>query len=260
MKLDDAVDTIYIITIPERINYVKKLMKQLNLKYTIINAHLKKYLNKEQLINNKIVTNKSLSLGSIACHLSHLKAVKAFLKSGKNNCLIFEDDIKIPSKKELNYLKKNLKDLKWILNRPNMWEIIYLGKCWNTCIFNKQIKNNLYSTNNTLCRHAYILNRKSAAEYLKLLPIYNYGDVMVNNKFNKKIVFHPSIFYQNEDKSSLDRQNIILKLLDLENLDNNGGFECTNYLLRKKSVKIIIIIILILILSIIFSIIYFVKR
>lgn len=141
-----------------------------------------------------------------------------------------------------------------------MWEIIYLGKCWNKCIFNKQIKNNLYSTNNTLCLHAYILNRKSATEYLKLLPIYNYGDIMVNNKFKKKIVFHPSIFYQNDDKSSLDRQNIILKLLDLENLDNNGGFECTNYLLRKKSVKIIIVIILILILLIIFSIIYIVKR
>lgn len=60
MKLDDVVDTIYIITIPKRINYVKNLMKKLNLKYTIINAHLKKYLNKEQLINNKIVTNKSL--------------------------------------------------------------------------------------------------------------------------------------------------------------------------------------------------------
>lgn len=103
------------------------------------------------------------------------------------------------------------------------------------------------------CRHAYILNRKSAKEYLSIVPMYEYGDVMINNFFEKKVVTHPSIFYQNEKKSTLDRNQYILKILQLDGLDNSG-LDCITDILTYKPVQRIRIMSLLLIIMIIIAI------
>lgn len=241
MDLNTIVDKIYIICIPERKDNVKNIMNRLGIQYEIIDAVLKNKIDTQKLINNGF--NKKIKLGNIACHLSHKKAVRTFLHSGAKNCIIFEDDIRLPTIEEIEYYYKCKKDLKWLLNREDLWSIIYLGKCWNSCIFNKKLKNNLFKALHVFCLHSYILNRQSANKFLTIpCPLANYNytnidiDVLVKDKFEKKIVLHPSLFFQNDKKSTLNRNQTLLKFLQLDNLDNSGGLECYSDLLTYKPV------------------------
>jgi GR25 family glycosyltransferase involved in LPS biosynthesis len=251
MDINKLVDKVYIICLPKRKPYITNVMNKLGIKYELIDAILKKNLNKNQLIRSGFVKNQRIELGNVACHMSHRKAVTTFLKSGARNCLIFEDDVRMPSEEEIDYYKRSKDDLKWILNNEHLWSIIYLGKCWNLCIFNKKLRNNLFYAMHTFCLHAYILHRKSAMEYLKVIPMTQYNDMMISNYFKKKVVFHPSIFYQNEKQSSLDRNQTILKFLKLEGLDDAGGLECCTDVFKYKPIQRLILYITLILLLII---------
>lgn len=267
MDLNKIVDKIYIICIPERKNNIIKIMNKLNVNFTIINAILKDKIDVNKLKMNGF--NKKLKAGNLACHLSHKKAVKTFLQSGARNCIIFEDDIRLPTAKEIEYYYKCKNDLQWLINREDLWSIIYLGKCWNSCLLNKKIRNNLFKAWQVFCTHSYILNRKSAKKFLTIPnPLVNFNytnldiDLLLKNKFSEKIVLHPSLFFQNNNKSTLNRNQKILKFLNLDDLDNSGGLQCYSSLLIHNSViRIFLFLIFIcLIISIIVMIIKYKKK
>lgn len=241
MDLNTIVDKIYVVCIPERKDNVIKIMKKLGIKYEIIDAVLKNKINTQKLIDNGF--NKKIKTGPLACHLSHKKAVKTFLQSGAKNCIIFEDDIRVPTIEEIKYYYKCKKDLLWLLNREHLWTVIYLGKCWNSCFLNKKLKNNFLYAIHTFCTHSYILNRNSAKKFLEIpcpLTDFKYTnsdiDILMNKFFDKKVVAHPSLFFQNEKESTLERKTSILNFLGLNNLNNSGGLQCYTDLFTYKPV------------------------
>ena len=99
------------------------------------------------IITQGLNGNGKIKLGNIACHLSHKKAVKTFLRSGAKNCIIFEDDILIENNEEL--IQKVNKFIKYD------FDVLYLG-CWN---YVKPISIEPYLSKvvSACCNHAYIV-------------------------------------------------------------------------------------------------------
>ena len=110
-----------------------------------------------------------MSLKSYACLLSHIKAIKEFLKSGDDIAIIFEDDLSMEFKK---YWKTDLETC--ICNAPKDWEILQL---YYFLYKNKHLNKNLYTKwDGMLSALAYVINKKGAKRLLK--------NLIKNNKFS----------------------------------------------------------------------------
>jgi glycosyl transferase family 25 len=84
----------------ERWDHMTQALEKVGLDYTRIDAVLGKMLTEpisafdERRFN--ILTGKHKNYGEIGCYLSHIKALKTFLKSDLDFALILEDDVELP--------------------------------------------------------------------------------------------------------------------------------------------------------------------
>lgn len=204
-------NSVNVITIPKRKEYMTNLMKNLNIKANMVDASLVKNIDyNELLINNFISTSyySAKNKGRIACHYSQIKLIKKFLKSNDKTIFIFEDDI---DKDIVSNYQEIIKDS--MDNIPNDWDIIFFGRCWDNCSKDIKIHNNLYKVNNPKCRHAYGLSREGAKKILKYtIPMVNNGDMMyaknIKNGNINAYAISPSIFYQNREEFGSNLGNI----------------------------------------------------
>lgn len=195
---------IYVITIPNRKEYIKAIMKQIRIEPIIFDAILKKNINKQQLIKSKFLHSKNtLNNGRIACHLSHIEVLKTFLKSNDLNCFVFEDDLQSPVI-SLNDMNKYIDHI--MQNIPDDYDIIYFGRCWDYCHLDKKITNNLVRCFKPRCRHAYAVSRNGANKIIKYgLPMkHKGGDENIAKHIKKgNIIAYavtPPLFYQNRSQ------------------------------------------------------------
>ena len=149
------IDKIYCIALEKRLDYMKKtLINYYNFpkyKITFIKPYLKDKLNIDELIKNNILySNNNLSLGEIACYLSHYKCLNLFNKSNKESCLIFEDDIDHTNKDVITKINSIIK------NVPKNFDIIYLGRCCSKCYLDKIINEDLLKQKYSLCMNIHI--------------------------------------------------------------------------------------------------------
>ena len=215
-SINDVIDSVYIIAIPKRKSYMERVLRYYGVKGEFIETIMKDTLDKKQLVNQnllhydhenqeKIFKKKEahfsgLNTGRIACHLSHMKALKTFLKSDHQNCLIFEDDIKMSNKK-----KVITKFIETINSLPKGWEYANMGRCWDTCSKDKKVNDYVVRSVRPLCRHAYVVNRTGANKILNYcLPMRGYpGDhhyaEMVHKKLLNAFSSKEQIFYQNRE-------------------------------------------------------------
>lgn len=206
----------YVITLPDRKKYIQKIMPGFEIKPIILPASLKNNLNKEKLIKNKFLSPESkLNMGQIACHHSHIKALKTFLQTSEPWALIFEDDIE-PAKK-INY---NIKIANILKNVPANFDLIYLGRCYDKCRYDQIIVPGLVRCFYPLCRHSYIVSRKGARYIINnTLPLKIQGDNTIANLIlKKKLIAYaskPALFYQNrkELKSNLNNNDTLRECL-----------------------------------------------
>ena len=94
----------------------------------------------------------------MAVHLSHLKVLKTFVASARQNdvALIFEDDLAPPT--EMNR-QQTLTHLESILDEaPEGWHLINLGSCEGSCDHHVSVSAHLVSTPQSLCRSAYLVS------------------------------------------------------------------------------------------------------
>ena len=197
--MNNKIDVIYLISMPNRLEYMKNILHSLNqYNYVVIEPIKKVDIDIEQIYNEKKIMYK-LPLGKIACHLSHIKALQFFLQSNYNNCLILEDDIKLPHIITLQNDVENVID-----NVPIDWEILFLGKCYDDCersvYYNKYI-----CSSSPLCRHAYMVNAEGAKKIISnTFPMYDAGDMMYKDIIKKGdlISYSPinPIFFQNRNE------------------------------------------------------------
>lgn len=207
--LNDYFQQIYVITLPQRRGYIQNIMNIIKVKCHYFPAISKASLDKNRLITSGFLSpNNKLNNGQIACHLSHISVLKKFLASGARNCLIFEDDLKMP---ELN--NQNLdKTLSLI---PSNYDIIYLGRCWDSCQKAKFLNEFVLKCYSPQCRHAYGVSRKGAEKIIRFSqPLDKAGDLTISQYVSKGqiIAYAPkkSIFFQNREQlgSNLNNLNI----------------------------------------------------
>lgn len=208
----NGIDSVYVVALPTRLEYIRNILKKLNIKANILNAFDKKNINgipsgipsgiPDGIINPDVPKNQLYS-GRIACHLSHSQILIHFLDSDKQTALILEDDIKI-----LENSDQKIKDLVEKIDKiDTKWGIIYLGYCLESK--NRDNKNDIIKLNRPLCTHAYIVNRKSAKILLdNFFPMYrSEGDQIMGELIasGKLTAYGPKkmILGQNENIGSI---------------------------------------------------------
>lgn len=238
---------VYVIYIPAREEYIRNTLKKLNIKATFIPAILiedlpsfkellklkllnnyffEKHLQYEgwskdtdldeldkQAKNNVSKSDKYLRglKGKLALQLSYLKIFDLFLKTKADHCLIFEDDIFVKNKNNLELrfkeiFKNELKDI--------YYDYVNLGRCFDLCDLNVKFSKNLIIESYPLCTHASVYGRKIIEELLRYsLPLTMGGDHInlqwfyLNPKY-KCFTVVPSLFYQNKKfESTLGNPN-----------------------------------------------------
>jgi len=199
------IDKIYCIALEKRLDYIKKtLINYYNFpkyKITFIKPYLKDKLNIDELIKNKMLyPNNNLSLGQIACYLSHYKCLNLFSKLNKENFLVFEDDIAQTNKNVIPKINTIIK------NVPKNFDVIYLGRCLSKCYLDKKINEDLYKTKYSLCTHSMIISKKGCKKILKnLFPIKIPIDNLLGNlSYSGKLNSYASteqIFEQKKEKN-----------------------------------------------------------
>jgi len=199
--LHNYFDSIYVITLPKRRQYIENIMLKMQIFPTYFNAINKDLIDRNKLINEGFIhKNYKNSNGRIACHNSHINVLKQFLKTKNNSCFIFEDDIKglDMSKTSFNEIvSESIKQL------PTSYDIIYFGRCWDTCSKQIQITKNLVKAYKPQCRHAYGVSRKGAKKIIKLsLPMIKWGGdtiiaKLIQNGIIEAYAITPQIFKQN---------------------------------------------------------------
>jgi len=203
--LYDYFDEINVIYIPKRLEYCKKIFKKLRVDPKFVSGILK----------DTIAPTKELSNGKLACYLSHVNILREFLNSNNNTCLIFEDDIK--PNNSIHDLDLILKDS--FLNIPVNWDVLYLGRCCDSCTRDKKISNYLVKNNNPSCTHAIAFSKKGVRKFYensgfipKNKPIdWVIKDLIKSGKLNSYSI-KPSLFQQNRENfiSEIDTQTNII--------------------------------------------------
>lgn len=198
-NLKDIVDSILVIAIPKREDYIKSTLKTYGL--TLGDFELVKPVMTADIPATQVPSY--MRAGEVACFQSHMKALQQFLESSNKTALIFEDDLKpCPN---YTFFQQRVGSLKEELHRIQRWDIIYFGRCNDTCMLNKKVSKQLVSGTIPLCLHAYMMSREGARKVLQAAGerVRIQVDVlfvkMIATGQLKALAVNPSIFYQNKD-------------------------------------------------------------
>ena len=208
--LNNYFQEIYVITLPQRREYIQNIMNTIRLKCHYFPAIPKASLDKNKLVTSGFLSpHNKLNDGQIACHLSHISVLKKFLASNSRNCLIFEDDLKMPEVNNLN-LSQMFSSI------PSDYDIIYLGKCWDSCRKTIPLNGLVVKCYAPQCRHAYGVSRKGAEKIIKLSqPLEKAGDLTISTYVSKGqiIAYAPkkSIFFQNREQLGSNLNNLFIQ-------------------------------------------------
>lgn len=190
-SLNNYFHSIYVITLPKRVQYIKETFKVMNIGYIQFDAIQGNTLNKQDLIKLGKLSpnNKMKTINEIACSLSHLSIIQNFINNANDNStiLIFEDDI-IQDTTHLEKVKNVMKNI------PSDWDFLNFSRCWDNCGKDKKINNYVVKSERALCGSAYALTKKGALKILKYAyPIFDPIDIyFVSLQYNK---IDPLIFY-----------------------------------------------------------------
>lgn len=140
--------------------------------------------------------NKHPNGGAQGCFESHINVIKRAFDQGRENVVIFEDDV-APFK--IN--KKRLREVTDFLNNYE-WDIFYLGLCPHFFTHPRRVNKNIYELRNS-CTHAYILNRP----YMDRLKDLKFDGTPIDTFYchdkSRSAGIYPSLFYQNNFRSDI---------------------------------------------------------
>ena len=258
----ENIDVTYCICLKQRRAHMDLFFKKVKVKNLIfidpfLGSNLSKYSEEELISKNYITHNHILKKNNVNYHnkianaITFNKIFELFLGTNFKNCLIFEDDLKIPNQEELYLINYRMNTLFKIIN-PN-WQYINLGRCWDrSCKRHKIYSKSYFEVGKCLpvCTHSIIVKRKIAKYLLEqTLPLYEPKDntwrnIIHNHDYWKEYAYcsQPSIFQQ-------DRNTIISTLIP-NNINPNEcvGRKNINYVFNYDEYfnKIIILLLLII--------------
>eukprot|EP00954_Amorphochlora_amoebiformis_P024907 1369570-Amorphochlora_amoeboformis.AAC.2 len=219
----------YVIAVPQRRARAQQFLKEIGLDDigVVHHATLKNTLDRATLVAEGKLQNETnppdLSLGEIACTLSHFSALRTFLSdSHKQFAVIFEDDAEPEFSIEEKDIHKvitsgstwhgALEHLIMTRNSTEHWDMLSLGRCWDHCCAKEgQTEGGIVSAPLTghrivwslapYCGHAYLISRKGAENLLDFgSPIKQIiDDTFVHAHWNEKLnlkAITPRLFKQ----------------------------------------------------------------
>lgn len=191
----------YCIFIPQREKYIKNFFNDYGLKINFVPAVYKDNINIEQMIKDNKLSKNMLRYSNpesrIGCYLSHVKSMKEFLKTDKERCVIFEDDITTSySKVNLLYKFNNI-----LGNIPNDCDLLYIGYCFEQCDKVKKYNEYFSIGYKPLCLHTWSVNRRASEIIINESNYINdtIDEILLNINF-KVYLSNYDLFYQNRDE------------------------------------------------------------
>jgi GR25 family glycosyltransferase involved in LPS biosynthesis len=182
--LNNYFDTVQVIVIPKREEYVKNVFSysNMNINYIKFNA-----INGDNLDIKKLISEKKLSVpnklkhrNEVACYLSHISLIQKFYDTAifnNSTLFVFEDDIIIDTEYPAK-VKKVMNDV------PSNWEFINFGRCWDDCKSTKKVSvdASVGTSTRSLCAHSYAITKVGAKKILEhAFPIVNPVDIYYNS-------------------------------------------------------------------------------
>uniref|UniRef100_A0A7S2XJH5 Glycosyl transferase family 25 domain-containing protein n=1 Tax=Lotharella oceanica TaxID=641309 RepID=A0A7S2XJH5_9EUKA len=173
----------YVITLRERRRHVETFLRDLGLSNVahIQPAVLKSRLDLHSLVAHGHVKKQAgLSMGEIACSLSHREVLKHFLQTNKTHVLVFEDDARVGSgiEKELqtergaNFTMVQFFEELAQTSEKLGWHGLNLGRCWDHCdedhaVMKVSEQIDVVKSKRSLCTYGYLFTREGAKIHLK---------------------------------------------------------------------------------------------
>ncbi|GAB5361103.1 hypothetical protein AAMO2058_000685800 [Amorphochlora amoebiformis] len=212
----------YIIAVPRRRERASHLLTTMTLRGHLHNATLKTKLNRKKLIKQNLVSKDcKISIGEIACTMSHKAVYRRFLADEKAEyALIFEDDAKVEY--PINKTGKSVSEIVETLieSRPynDNWDVLNLGRCFDHCCAEEgQTEGQkvvgmdgfvVLSSTDAYCAHSYLVTRQGAQKLLDHgTPIWNIIDEIIVHAGNEKKTtmrsLVPRLFTQEEKAGTL---------------------------------------------------------
>lgn len=158
------IDHCYVLSLERREDrrlFMKEQLKREQISYEILDAidgqQIEKNTLPKTLVNS--TSKRNISLGQIACVLSHYNVWVSMLEHDWEHLLLFEDDTVL------------VHDFKTQLDRvlegmPMDYDYLVIGSCGN--IYKREIiSDHLFMPYNTCCTDGYVISRKGAMKLLK---------------------------------------------------------------------------------------------
>ena len=200
--LTEHFDIVCCICLPNRRAHMEEFFTKMECAPLWINPVMKDTISTSD--SSIVVNNANLGKGRIACHLSHIKALRTLLEEPfAQTILVFEDDLRMPSSKQLRTMRTALKE--GMNEIPSTWEAFYLGKCWEACFFNQNVGTWVTRTRSAMCRHALAFSRTGAQKVIQnTLPMRMAGDRMIESMLQEGTLegysMRRPLFHQNRSK------------------------------------------------------------
>lgn len=160
----DNVDVIYYINLDHREDRKKEILGEFD----------RMGIQADKIV--KISAIKDAEYGDLGCSKSHVKTIKQFIKSGKSNCIVFEDDFEFSQEKDVVYELMNALFDKKVDYDVCMLSANTIEKKDSEYTFLKRVMNSQTAS-------GYMVNKKFAN---KLLENFEEGARILETKKNKK--------------------------------------------------------------------------
>lgn len=159
----DKVDVIYYINLDHREDRNRE----------ILNEFKKMSIPEEKIV--RISAIKDVAYGDVGCSKSHIETLKKFIKSGKKNCIIFEDDFEFSQSKHIVY-----ENMQKLFDQKVDYDVCMLSA--NTIEYKDSQYSFLKRVMNSQTASGYMVNGKFAN---KLLSNFEEGAAILETKKNR---------------------------------------------------------------------------
>ena len=210
---DYFINNIYIINLNTdrlRENYIKILMKKLNINYTLVTVKKPSLKTYNNVIKLSKPLSKKMSVGEVGCYLSHMWCLQDIIKNNYTDAIIFEDDI-IVHKDFRSLLKKYITK-----NNEIPYDFLMLGAADHG--FNKGnkelINNNIYIPKHHVIMGTHAIyyslhGAKTIFDYRLKYPVYfdkNFKELFTFFKKDRTGVCYPNLFTVENSTTNMNHQ------------------------------------------------------
>ncbi len=139
----------------------------------------------------------SMSRHDMAALMAHAEVWQKIVEQDIDSALILEDT----AVTNFDGSSLNTKLLEFYSAYSDQFDILYLGKCQDSCKQYRKAYDGVYQSQSPLCKYAYIITKDCAKTLLSELPSSVATDVFLSQAIKaglRAYVFHPSIIRRND--------------------------------------------------------------